>query len=160
MCPRCGKRVYFGKAASGWRACAPGWHGPTVLGLHVGPRRGAGRGFWLRDGIGGTEGCAQGTCKDGSSWRSSWVQGFICVVSPAVTSWVGGVGLTAVLGGLVAVLDQPPSPARQQRGGRDTGGWGPQRCLGSLCAEVTDPLGTCAGGQRDPLSLSPLQPRR
>lgn len=106
--------------------------------------RGDGRGFWLRDGVGGTEGCAQGACRDGSSWRSSWVRGLICIVSPAVISRVGGVGLIAVLG-------QPPSPARQQRGGRDAGGWDAQGCLGILYAEVVSPqgmlpLGTCTGG--------------
>lgn len=84
-----------------------------------GARRGARRGFWLRDGVGGTEGCAQGACRDGSSWRSSWVQGFMCILSAAVTSQVGGVGLIDVLG-------QPLSPVRQQRGGRDAGGWGAQ----------------------------------
>lgn len=36
MCPRCGKRVYFGKVASGQWVHAPRWHGPMVLGLHAG----------------------------------------------------------------------------------------------------------------------------
>lgn len=106
-----------------------------------GARRGAGRGFWLRGGVGGTEGCAQGACRDGSSWRSSWVQGFTCILSAAATSQVGGVGFIAVLG-------QPLSPVRQQRDGRDAGGWGAQGCLGILYTEVMSPRGVLPLGMR------------
>lgn len=55
MCPRCGKRVYFGKVASGQWARAPGWHSTTVLGLHAGPpghAEGLGGGFGSEMGLG------------------------------------------------------------------------------------------------------------
>lgn len=37
MCPRCGKRVYFGKVASGQWVHVPGWHVPVAFGLCAGP---------------------------------------------------------------------------------------------------------------------------
>lgn len=55
MCPRCGKRVYFGKVASGQWVHALGWHGPTVMGLRAGPlghTEGLGGGFGSEMGLG------------------------------------------------------------------------------------------------------------
>lgn len=56
MCPRCGKRVYFGKGVSGQWVLASGWHGPMgqqPWGMHE-----AGSGVWIRERVVGTEGCA------------------------------------------------------------------------------------------------------
>lgn len=133
MCPRCGKRVYFGKVASRQWVRALGWHIPTVQGLHAGP-------------VGHTEGLGEGVLAQRWGWGAErdvpeeptgmgplgGAPG--CILSPAVPSQVGGVGFIAVLG-------HPLSPVGQQRGGRDAGDWGAQGCLGILYAEVMCPRG-------------------
>lgn len=64
--------------------------------------------------------------------------GVRCIVSPAVTSQVGGVSLKPILG-------HPLSPARQRRGGRAVGGWCAQGCRGIWYAEVMSPWRMRAG---------------